>query len=149
MECLTSHLMFSVPHVIWHTLLQDHSGCKKEQCCNTDLDHPGDVFHPDFQFGKPAYFDLYVHHPLQDSLICLSAATAEVAAGCAEVDKDSHHEVSVRAAGDIFVYLVVESLGLWSPNSLAILRVIVLCTQLATTSKSGASTALAFCHFIE
>ena len=41
--------------VIWHALLQDHSGCKKEQCCSTDLDHPGDVFHPDFQFGKPGY----------------------------------------------------------------------------------------------
>ena len=72
-------------------------------------------------------------------------ATAGVAAGCGEVDKDSHHEASVRAAGGIFVPLVVESLGLWSPNSLAILRVIALCA----TSKSGASTALAFCYFIE
>ena len=34
--------------VIWHALLQDHSGCKKEQQCGFDLDHPGDVFHPDF-----------------------------------------------------------------------------------------------------
>ena len=38
-------------------------------------------------------------HPLQDSLICLSAATARVAAGHGEVDKDSHHEASVQAAG--------------------------------------------------
>ena len=131
--------------VIWHALLQDHSGCKKEQRCSTDLDRPGDVFHPDFEFGKPAYFDVSVHHPLQDSLICLSAATAGVAAGRGEADKDSHHEASVRAAGGIFIPLVVESLGLWSPHSLAILRVIAL----RTTSKSGASTALAFCHFIE
>ena len=86
-----------------------------------------------------------MRHPLQDSLICLSAATAGVAAGRGEADKDSHHEASVRAAGGIFIPLVVESLGLWSPNSLAVLRVIVL----RTTSKSGASTALAFCHFIE
>ena len=56
-------------------------------------------------------------------MICLSAATAGVAAGCGEIDKDSHHEASVRAAGGIFVPLVVESLGLWSPNGLAILRV--------------------------
>ena len=41
--------------VIWYALFQDHSGCKKEQCCSTDLDHPRDVFHPDFQFGKPGY----------------------------------------------------------------------------------------------
>ena len=93
--------------VIWHALIQDNSGCKKEQRCSTDLDHPGDVFHPDFQFGKPAYFDVSVRHPLQDSLLCLSAATAGVAAGCGEADKDSHHEASVRAAGDIFVPLVV------------------------------------------
>ena len=83
-------------------------------------------------------------HPLQDSLLCLSAATAGVAAGHGESDKDSHHEASVQAAGGIFVPLVMESLGLWSPNSLAVLRNIVL----RTISKSGASAALVFCHFI-
>ena len=74
----------------------------------------GMFLHPDFQFGKPAYFDVSVCHPLQDSLICLSAATAGVAAGRGEADKDSHHEASVWAAGGIFIPLVVESLGLWS-----------------------------------
>ena len=54
--------------------------------------------------------------PSAGSLICLSAATVGVAAGRGEVDKDSHHEASVRAAGGIFVPLVVESLGLWSLN---------------------------------
>ena len=98
-----------------------------------------------FNLVSQPIFDVSVCHPLQDSLICLSAATTGVAAGRGEVDKDSHHEASVWAAGGIFVPLVVESLGLWSPNSLAILRVIAL----RTTSKSGASTALAFCHFIE
>ena len=49
--------------VIWHALLQDHSGCKKEQRCGSDLDRPGHVFHPDFQYGKPAYFDVSVRHP--------------------------------------------------------------------------------------
>ena len=63
-----------------------------------------------------------------------------MAVGPGEVDKGSHHEASVQAAGGIFVPLVVESLGLWLPNSLAVLRIIVL----RTTSKSCASTALAF-----
>ena len=49
--------------VIWYALLQDH-GCKREQWCGSDLDHPGDVFHSDFQYGKPFYFDVSVHHPL-------------------------------------------------------------------------------------
>ena len=133
--------------LLWHTLVQDHSGCKKEQRCGlgAGLDRPGDVFHPDFQFGKSAYFDVSVCHPLQDSLLCLSAATAGVAAGRGEADKDSRHEAAVRAAGGIFIPLVVETLGLWSPNSLAVLRSVAL----RTTSKSGASLALAFCHFLE
>ena len=51
--------------VIWHALLQDHSGCKKEQRCSTDLDYPGDVFHPDFQFvSQPILMSLCVMHPL-------------------------------------------------------------------------------------
>ena len=129
--------------LLWHALVQDHSGCKKEQRCGADLDHPGDVFHPDFQFGKPAYFDVFVRHPLQDSLLCLSAATAGAAVGCGEANKDSCHKAAVRAAKGIFISLVVEALGLWSPNSLAVLRNVVL----HTTSKSGASLALAICHF--
>ena len=131
--------------LLWHALVQDHSGCKKEQRCGAGLDRPGDVFHPDFQFGKSAYFDASVHHALQDSLLCLSAAMAGVAAGHGEVDKDIHHEAAVWDAGGIFIPLVVETLGLWSPNSLAVLRSVAL----HTTSKSGASPALAFCHFLE
>ena len=133
--------------LLWHALVQDLSGCKKEQRCGVGLDRPGDVFHPDFQFGKSAYFDVSVCHPLQDSLLCLSAATAGVAAGCGEADKESRHEAAVRDAGGIFIPLVVETLCLWSPNSLAVLSV-----ALHTTSKSMqycTSPALAFCHFLE
>ena len=88
------------------------SGCKKEQHCGTNLDHPGDVFHSDFLYGKPAYFDMSLCHPLQDLLLCLSAATAGVVAKHGEADKDYHYEAVVRAAGSIFVPLVVKSLGL-------------------------------------
>ena len=49
--------------------------------------------------SQPIHLDVSVRHPLQDSLICLSAATAWMAAGRGEVDKDSHHEASVWAAG--------------------------------------------------
>ena len=55
--------------VIFHALLQDNSGCKREQRCGSNLDRPGDVFHPDYSFGKPAYFDVTVRNPLQDSLL--------------------------------------------------------------------------------
>ena len=43
-------------------------------------------------------------------------------AGRGEADMDSYHEGSVQAAGGSFVPLVVESLGIWSPNSLAVFR---------------------------
>ena len=126
--------------VIWHTLVQDNSGCKKQRC-GTALDRPRDVFLLDFQFGKPAYFDVSVRHPPQDSLLCLSTAILQgcMATGCGESDTDSHHEASVWAAGGIFVPLAVD---LWSPNSLAVLRNIAL----RTISKSGSSAALAFCQ---
>ena len=95
--------------LLWHALVQDHSGCKTEQRCGADLDRPGDVFHPDYQFGKAAYFDVSVRHPLQDSLLCLSAASTGVAAGREEVGIDNRHEAAVQAAGGIFIPLVVET----------------------------------------
>ena len=86
-----------------------------------------------------------MHHPLQDLLLCLSAATAGVTAKHGEVDKDYHYEAVVWAAGGVFVLLVVECLGLWSPHSLGVLKNIAF----RTTSISCVSLALAFCHFLE
>lgn len=76
-------------------------------------------------------------------LFCLSAATAGVAAGHGEADKDSYYEDTVWAAGGIFAPLVVETLSLWSPNSLAVLRNIAL----RAINKSGASPSLGFWSF--
>ena len=99
--------------VIYHVLLQDNTGCHKEQqCAGCRLDRPGDVFHPDFVHGKPRYFDVTVYCPLQESLLGQSAVSAGVAAAKGEEDKDAHHDELVQAAGGIFVPLVVESLGL-------------------------------------
>ena len=104
--------------VIYHALLQDNTGCRKEQrCAGSQLDRPGDVLHPDFVHGKPAYFDVTVHCPLQESLLGRSAVSAGVAAVKGEEDKDAHHDELVQAAGGVFVPLVVESLGLWSAAS--------------------------------
>ena len=101
-------------------------------------------------YGKPAYFDVTVRNPLQDSILSQSASavTAGVAASrgeVTEVEKDVYHEEAVLGAGGIFIHLAVETLGLWSPTSLRTLREIAV----RTTNRSGASTALACCHFIE
>ena len=103
--------------IVFHALLQDNSGCKREQYCGSSLDRPGDVYHPDFLYGEPAYFDVTVRNPLQDSILSQSAVTA-VAALRGEVEKDAHHEEVVLGAGGIFIPLSVETLGLWSPASL-------------------------------
>ena len=92
--------------VIYHALLQDNTGCRKEQrCAGSRLDHPGDVFHPDFMHGKPAYFDFTVRCPLLESLLGWSAVSAGVAAAKGEEDKDAHHDELVQAVGGVFVPL--------------------------------------------
>ena len=83
-----------------------------------------------------------VTDPLQDSLLSQSAVTAGVAALQDKVEKDAHHEEAVLGAGQIFIPLAVETLGLWSPASLRDIAV-------RTTNRSSASTALAHRHFIE
>ena len=70
---------------------------------------------------------------------------AGVAASQGEVEKDAHHEETVLGAGRIFIPLAVETLGLWSPASLKVLKDIAL----RMTNKSGAGIAFACCHFIE
>ena len=82
--------------VIFHALLQDNSGYKREQRCGFILDCPRDVFHPDYLFGKPAYFDVTVCNHLQDSLLSQSAVFAALRS---EVEKDAHYEEAVRGAG--------------------------------------------------
>ena len=70
---------------------------------------------------------------------------AGVAASRGEVDKDSYYEEAVLGAGEIFVPLAVETLGLCSPASLKVLRDI----SIRTTNRSGAGIALACSHFLE
>ena len=48
-------------------------------------------------------------------------------------------------AGGIFIPLAVETLGLWSPASLKVLRDIAI----RTTNRSGVGIALACHHFLE
>ena len=110
--------------IIWHTLLQDNKGAIKEQRCGDNNNRPGDIFHPDFRFGKPAYFDVSVRGSLQPQYLSKAADHPGVAGEAGEIEKDEKHEDDVLAAGGLFFPLVVESLGLWTPSSLKILKVI-------------------------
>ena len=51
--------------VLHHTLLIDNSSCRREQrCLSDDNSRPGDLYHPDFHLGRPAYFDITVRNSL-------------------------------------------------------------------------------------
>ena len=63
--------------IIWHALHTDNSEVKKEQRIGgRDLHRPGDIYHPDFINGKPAFFDITVRNSLQSSYI-VAAATMQ------------------------------------------------------------------------
>ena len=111
--------------IVFHTLLEDHSGTRREQHCGGyDNSRPGDVYHPDFLLGRPAYFDITIRNSFQPSYVVHSAHCAGAAAAAGEIEKDDRHMANVEVAGGLFYPLVVESYGTWSPNSLQILKTI-------------------------
>ena len=54
--------------VVHHALLQDHPGVLREQGIPSDRSRPGDIYHPDFHLGRPAYFDLSVRSTTQSAV---------------------------------------------------------------------------------
>ena len=71
----------ALSEVVWHTLLMDNKGALREQRCGTNNNNrPGDVFHPDFSFGKPGYFDVSVRNSFQSQF--LSRASHRKTAPC-------------------------------------------------------------------
>lgn len=94
--------------VIYHALLQDNSCCRREQCCGPHLEYPGDVYHPDYTYGKPVYFDVTVHSSLQCSLLSQSAMSAGVVASI-EGNWRRTLVMRLRCTG----LVLVEFLSLW------------------------------------
>ena len=52
-------------------------------------------YHPDFQHGRPAYFDVSVRSTTQPSHISFSSSCAGVAAAAGELAKDQRHQDAV------------------------------------------------------
>ena len=132
--------------IVCHALSQSHSGVLKEQCVSyEDNSRPGDVYHPDFQYGRQAYFDVSVRSTTQPSHIFFSSSCAGVASAAVELAKDQRHQDAVEEVECDFVPLVVETFGVWSPFALQTLRTIAECT----TARSGASTKQARKHLLQ
>ena len=109
--------------VVLEALLSDNANCRREQrLCGDSNARPGDVYHPDFERGRPTYFDITVRNFLQPTYMVKAACQAGVAAEAGEREKDSSYKDIVSENGGVFYPLVVESLGLWSPSSLQILK---------------------------
>ena len=66
------------------------------------------------------YIHIYIYtlHPLYIPRV---AETSGIVAEAAETDKDDRHDARVTSAGGVF-YPLVESLCLWSPDSLETLK---------------------------
>ena len=69
---------------------------------------PGDIFHPDFQHGCSAYFDVYIRSTTQPAYIS-SSVLRSVAAAAGELAKDEKHLAAVVKVGADFIPLVVET----------------------------------------
>jgi len=155
LECSHGPMRFchhdAIVDIVCHVLSQSHPGVLKEQrVSSNDHSHPGDVYHPDFQFGHPAYFDVSVSSTTQLSHIsssscCAGVAAAAAAAAAEEVAKDLKHQAVVEEVGCDSIPLVVETFGVWSPFALHTFRNIADCT----TARSGLSTKLARKHLLQ
>ena len=81
----------SLVNILYNAVSQDHPGVLKEQCAsyNNGL-RPGDIFHPDFQNGRSAYFDVSIRSTTQPAYISSSTSCAGVAAAAGELTKDEN-----------------------------------------------------------
>ena len=93
--------------IVCHALSQIHPGVLKERRVSFEVySRTGDAYHPDFQFGRLAYFDASVHSTTQPSHISLSSSCAGIATAAGEVAKDLKHQDVVEETGCDFIQLV-------------------------------------------
>ena len=91
---------------IWHALLIHNKAAKREQTCSSNSTaRPGDIFHPDFVDGRPAFFDVTVRNTVH------AAEMAGASAKARELEKDYKHEQSILKCGGLFYPLALESLA--------------------------------------
>ena len=131
--------------VAFEALLSDNANCSCEQrLCGDSNARPGDIYHPDFERGRPTYFDITVRNSLQPTYMVKAACQAGVAAEAGEREKDSSYKDIVSENGGVFYPLVVESLGLWSPSSLQTLKSI--CRRTTFHRHLTMSQAMSYFH---
>ena len=136
----------SLRDIIYQALLVDNTSVRKEQrVSGHSKERPGDIFHPTFSDSRPTYFDVSIRSPLNPGNVNLSSSSAGSAGLQGEVEKDAKHADQVENAGGVFVPLIVEVFGLWTPFARKTLRQIAT----RTTTHSGLSVAEATSNLIQ
>ena len=135
----------SIRDIIWQSLILDNPQTSKEQRCDSSNSRPGDILHPDFILGKPAFFDVSVRNSFIPPFIAASASQAGSAGIAGELEKDSHYRATVESLGALFFPLVVESFGLWTAHSIKLLKSIAGRVALS----ANISKSLAYSNLIQ
>ena len=111
--------------VIFQALLVHDKETRRDQSSSSvNYSRPGDVYHPNFLFGRPAYFDVNVCNSFQQRFVSHSASNACFAALEREISKCMKYDTQVFSSGALFIPLAVESFGTWSDVSLNTLKTI-------------------------
>ena len=112
----------SLVNIIYNALSQNHPGVlRKQRASYYDGLRPGNIFHPDFQHGHPAYFNVSICCTTQPAFISCASCTG-VAAAAVEVAKVDKHLAAVEKVGSDFFPLVVETFGVWTSFALKALQ---------------------------
>ena len=75
--CLRTRRHDALRDVIFQALLVHDKGTRREQRSSSEnYSRPGDVYHPNVLFGRPAYFDVTVCNSFQQRFVSHSASNA-------------------------------------------------------------------------
>ena len=85
-------------------------------------DRPCDVYSLDFSDLRTTYFDVSQVNTLLAGIISISSVAAGEVASEGEKLKDAKHAEVKERVGGVFVPFVAETLGVWSPLGLNILK---------------------------
>ena len=120
--------------VIFQALLVHDKGTRREQRPSSEnYSRPGDVYHPNFLCGRPAYFDVTMCNSFQQRFVSHSASNAGFVALEGEISKCMKYNTQVFSSGALFFPLAVELFGTWSDVSLNTLKTIASKTVSVTS----------------
>ena len=110
-------------------------------------DRLSDVYHPDFSDNRATYISMSLWSILPKLVVsAFHSLLQEVTLQCEKL-KDAKHAEEVERVGGVFVLLVVESLGIWPPFGVKILKQIA--AQSTKCSALDANVAAKHLHVLQ